>query len=108
MFEKIDWNVIAEVLKTENLIKYASATDPLTVLKNPYFWVPAVLFCSALFFLKFRRTLSFFIGAVILWTASFYMLPKNGKLELHDIAVFGSVFVGVFGFWIYMFLLRSD
>ncbi len=108
MFDNIDWNAVAEALKTENLIKYASATDPLTILKNPYFWVPALLTCVLLFFLKFRRTLSLFIGAVVLWTSCFYLLPRNGDLELHDIGVFGSVFVGVFGFWIYMFLLRSD
>lgn len=108
MFEKIDWNVIAEALKTENLMKYSSSVDPLTVLRNPYFWIPAVILCLFLFFLKFRKTLSVFMGGVILWTACFYMLPKNGQFELHDIAVFGSVFVGVLGFWIYMFLLRSD
>ncbi len=108
MFGNIDWNAIAEGLKTENLIKYVSSTDPLTVIGNPHFWVPALLVCIALYFFKFRKILSFIVGAAVLWTACFYILPKDGKLELHDIAVFGSVFVTVFGFWIYMFLLRSD
>lgn len=108
MFDNIDWNGIAEAMKTENIMKYASSTDPLSIIKNPYFWVPGLIFCLLLFLLKFRRTLSFFIGAVVLWNACYYLLPKNGKLELHDIGVFGSVFIGVLGFWIYMFLLRSE
>ncbi len=108
MFVDIDWDAIAEALRTENLIKYFSTTDPMAILGDPRFWVSALLICIVLYFLKFRKVLSFLVGAVILWSACFYILPKNGKLELRDIAVFGSVFVSVLGFWIYMFLLRSD
>ncbi len=108
MFDNIDWHAVAEALKTENLIKFASSTDPVNILKNPYFWGPAAIICIALFFMKFRKTLSVFIGSVILWVACFYLLPRNGELELHHIGAFGGIFVGVFGFWIYMFLLRSD
>ena len=108
MFGKIDWNAVFEALKSENIIKYLNSTDPLTLFKDFHVLIPAVFVGALLFFMKFRKTLAFLSGALVLWVACFYWLPKNGELKLHNIATLGSISMGVLGYWIYIFFFRSD
>ncbi len=107
-FLDIPWDKIVEALKTENIIKQLSETDPVAFFKDPHNLVPAIIVGMLLFFLKFSRTLIFLLGSLVFWYACVHQLPQNGELRLHDIASFGSTCALVLGIWIYFFFIREE
>ncbi len=104
----IQWDQLIEAIKSENIIKQLSGTDPVEVLADPHYLIPMLIICLILFFLKFRKTLVFLLGCLVFWYACVHQLPKNGELKLHDIASFGTTCVMVLGTWIYFFFIRED
>jgi len=104
----IQWDSLLEMLKSENIIKQVSSIDPVQMMSDPHFLIPAIIVALALFALKFRKTLVFLLGCIVFWYACVHMLPKNGELRLHNIASFGTTCVAVLGTWIYFFFIREE
>jgi 1,4-dihydroxy-2-naphthoate octaprenyltransferase len=104
----MDWNAISQNLRTESLVSSASGVDPLTVLSNPLFLVPAVLIMGTLVFLKMMRTLATIVGVVAIWIAVVYTLPDGGvELRLTDLGLFSVICIGVAAMWIYVYFVRN-
>ncbi len=104
----IQWDQLVEAIRSENIIRQLSNTDPVGIFSDPHYLIPAAIIGLALFFLKFRKTLVFLLGCLVFWYACVHQLPKNGELKLHDIASFGTTCVLVLGTWIYFFFIRED
>ncbi len=103
----IQWESVIEALRSENIIKHLSGTDPLRLLSDPHYLIPFILIIAALFFFRFSKTLVFILGCMVFWYACVHQLPKNGELQLHNIAEFGITSVAVLGTWIYFFFIRE-
>ncbi len=103
----IEWESVLEMLKSENIIKHISSIDPLQLITDPHYLVPALVIAILLFVLRCKKTLVFILGCMVFWYACVHMLPKNGEIELHNIASFGTTCVIVLGTWIYFFFIRE-
>jgi hypothetical protein len=104
-----DWVKIIEKLKTENIISYLSDFDLISLARNPYVIVPAILVMCLLIFFKFVRTLAVLVGTVAIWWAVIYSFPeKNQELVVFDIAILVITCFLVAACWIYIFFIRSD
>lgn len=105
----MDWSAITEKLTTESICSYLSGHDPVSLLSNLYVVIPSVIVLCVLCFLKMVRTLAVIVGSFAMWVAMVYSFPKeNQDLQIGDVAIFGSVAIGVAACWIYVFIIRSD
>ena len=104
----IDFKQFISYLKTENLLKLMQSYDPIKILTNPYFFIPAIFTFAVLFFFNFRKLLVFLIGIGFLWYTFAYYLPKDEIIHLNDILYFSITCVLILAFWIYFFFIRAD
>ncbi len=103
----IQWEYVIEALKSENIIKHLSATDPLQLLSDPHYLIPFILIVAALLFFRFSKTLVFILGCMVFWYACVHQLTKHEEIQLHNIAEFGITSMVVLGTWIYFFFIRE-
>jgi hypothetical protein len=106
-FRNIDWNAVAESLKTENIIKGVSNIDPAEFFSDPFVIVSCIVAIGVMFFFKLEKTFAFVAGVIVLWIGIRYALPKTEVIQLADIGSFAAIFTGVIGFWIYMFFIKD-
>lgn len=106
-FRNIDWNAVAENLKTENLIKGISNVDPVDFFSDPFVIIASIIAVAVMFFFKLEKTFAFVAGVIVLWIGIRYTLPKSEIVSISDVGLFATVFTGVVAFWIYMFFIKD-
>ncbi len=106
----MDWRSIIESLRTDSIISYLTASDPLYYLQQPWVIGGLLVVGGAMIFLKMIRSLFFLIGMIALWFDIAYFLPdrSTGELHLMDLGPFVGIMVLVSIVWIYVFFIRSD
>lgn len=104
---KIDWNSIAEKLKTENLLEAVSGVDPIDFFMDPSVLIPSIVAVAVMIFFKLQKLLSLAVGLVVLWIGINYALPETTNVALGDVGLFAAVCIGVAGFWVYMFIIKD-
>ncbi len=105
----IDWQAVAENLRSEHLIELFMNCDPAELATNPWVIVPALCVIIALYFFHFRKLIAVLAGFVIMWVGFYYGMPfENEPLNLENVLMLGGTFVGVAAFWIYFFLIKGD
>jgi divalent metal cation (Fe/Co/Zn/Cd) transporter len=107
--ENINWDIVAENLKSEHILQFLSSLDPVAFFSDPVTIVCSLIAIAIMFFFKMEKTFAIVVGVVILWIGMRYALPEaNGEpLALSDVGTFAGVFMGVLGFWVYMFFIRD-
>ena len=104
----IDIKGLINNFTTENIIEFLKHNDPATFVKNPYYLITFIIICALLFFFKFRKTLVFFIGIIIIWYAFVNYMPKTETIQLNDIFTFSVTCILVLIIWIYYFFIKAD
>lgn len=104
----MDWQSIAEHLRTEVILSHLAGFDPLGLARDPYVAVPFLIVMAALVFFKMIRTAATILSAVALWFAIVYALPKTEIISLKDLGAFIGVCTTILAVLIYVYLIRSD
>jgi hypothetical protein len=104
----MDWQFIAEHLRTEAILSHLAGFDPLSLARDPYVAAPFLVVLAALFLFKMIRTAVTILSAVALWFAIAYALPKTEIISLKDLGAFIGVCIVILAVLIYVYLIRSD
>ncbi|MGQ9500264.1 MAG: hypothetical protein ACUVQ6_08005 [Dissulfurimicrobium sp.] len=104
----MDWQFIAEHLRTEEILSHLAGLDPLSLASDFYVAAPFLIVMAVLVFFKMIRTAATILSVVALWFAIAYTLPKTEIISIKDLGVFIGVCTAILVVLIYVYLIRSD
>ncbi len=109
MIGHVDWSSVAEMMKTENIVRYLSGLDPIETLTRPVSILVEVVFLCIVFFFGMIRTLAVVAGCIAIWCAIVYTLPDTTaeELSLGDLVNFLAILLSVVVVWVYVFFIRE-
>ncbi len=107
---QIDWELVAEMAKTQNIVKYLSNLDPISFLLAPTSILVEVIAVCIMLFFGMVRTMAVIAGIIAIWCAIAYTLPDTTAetLSLSDLANFLAICMAVVVVWIYVFFVRNN
>ncbi len=107
---QIDWDTLAELVKTQNIVQHLTETDPISFLMQPLAILVEVIALCVMLFFGMVRTMAVICGAIAIWCAIAYTLPDTSAeyLSLKDLANFLAILMAVVVVWIYVFFVRNN